>query len=849
MQFIATKRFRYAYAITGLVVLIATTVLWSILGARLHSHNADQLVDPYLFSSAATFNGASFPGAHSFLFKWPIFWFVSLFGVSSTSLVVATVAVVLVTVLALVAIIYKIDRRPLVFGTICLFLALMLLMVPTQPYAGALLPVNMAMLTTRNLEYILYIVSMLFLIRAGRVRNWYSLIALACMTLLVASDKLFTSLGLGSAMIVIVVYALCHNWHLVRLGVRWLCTVLAATVLSTLLLAGLQLAGVTNFVSGSNLNPYGITNSGKDGALGVIYGLLGFLTNFGANPAYAANVLRDIPGQVYHGLFSVAGFAYCLALGALVFGLAQVWRVIRPTLKESKSKNIRPVVARELSLLLIASTITAVVIFVATKHYYAVDARYLTISLFAVFVATATSLRSRTLRPEVLTLCGAFALLGLTLAVFSASQTYAHSAAALNDLNHRSKIVADALEHHKVSVLAGDYWRVLPAKFAANHDMEVMPFSGCTDPRKDLSSTAWQPDLHKSSFAYLLSLDQPLTDYPRCTLDQVMRTYGRPNASLVISGTLTNPRELVLFYDHGINKADADAIAEGLSPATVLPVGLTDIPNATCENPTIMTVAAHQDDDLLFMNPDLQHSIQAGDCVRTVFLTAGDSGYNKFYWVNRQLGAQAAYDTMLGKKDVWVQRVVRFDDQRYITVVSPRSNPKISLIFFNLPDGNIHGSGFEASYYESLAKLYNGEIGNIQTVDKQSNYSAPQLIQALSSLMNIYQPAEVRTQADTYSAEYPDHSDHIAAGHFAADAADQYSQVQFGGNFSVPLKRYIGYPVHSYEPNVGGEDLLRKEAAFLAYSRFDGGVCQSAEQCAETPTYGSYITRQYVADE
>jgi hypothetical protein len=39
-----------------------------------------------------------------------------------------------------------------------------------------------------------------------------------------------------------------------------------------------------------------------------------------------------------------------------------------------------------------------------------------------------------------------------------------------------------------------------------------------------------------------------------------------------------------------------------------------------------LDVVAHEDDDLLFMNPDIQHDIRAGVCVTTVFLTAGDDG-------------------------------------------------------------------------------------------------------------------------------------------------------------------------------------------------------------------------------
>ena len=36
-------------------------------------------------------------------------------------------------------------------------------------------------------------------------------------------------------------------------------------------------------------------------------------------------------------------------------------------------------------------------------------------------------------------------------------------------------------------------------------------------------------------------------------------------------------------------------------------------------------IVAHQDDDLLFMNPDIQTSIAIGHIVKTAYLTAGDS--------------------------------------------------------------------------------------------------------------------------------------------------------------------------------------------------------------------------------
>lgn len=58
-------------------------------------------------------------------------------------------------------------------------------------------------------------------------------------------------------------------------------------------------------------------------------------------------------------------------------------------------------------------------------------------------------------------------------------------------------------------------------------------------------------------------------------------------------------------------------------------------------------------DDLLFLSPDLLHDIQAGRCVRTVYLTAGDAGRGERYWLGREDGVRAAYAQMAGVADRW----------------------------------------------------------------------------------------------------------------------------------------------------------------------------------------------------
>jgi LmbE family N-acetylglucosaminyl deacetylase len=261
-----------------------------------------------------------------------------------------------------------------------------------------------------------------------------------------------------------------------------------------------------------------------------------------------------------------------------------------------------------------------------------------------------------------------------------------------------------------------------------------------------------------------------------------------------------------------------------------------------------MNVVAHQDDDLLFMNPDLLHHIAAGHCVRTIYMTAGDAGQNSQYWLGRERGSQAAYASLLGidKKELWVQRTIKLADHEFITVVNPRGNRRISLVFMRLADGNINGKGFGASHHESLASLISNKLPRIQAVDSQSYYTSDQLTGALSLLMKTYQPTEVNTQATTdLGRVFHDHSDHTTAGQYTQRAHQAY-MVQAT---PVPIHFFVGYPIRGKPENISGEDLRRKEDAFMAYGQFDNGVCHSIAVCERIPTYWSYLHRQYTTEQ
>jgi LmbE family N-acetylglucosaminyl deacetylase len=845
IRFINTRAFAKLYVLFSLSVLLVTTLFWSILGARLQSGNADQLVNPYLFEHSTTFRDALLPGAHTFLIKWPLFLLVKIFGSGNSAFAFFTVAVVLLTVAALAAIIYRIERRPLVFGTLCLALASTLLLVPAMPVAGAILPVNMAMLATRNLEYVLYIASLILLIRSPRVRSRDFWLAIVLLSLLMASDRLFFDLSLGGALLALVVYALRKGWNLVSLSVNWVLGSVVSAIAAIGILWVISSHGITHIVGLSGAGPYGLVHNLHDLLLGILYGLLGIATNFGANPAFDNPIVRDIPHNALSRLSGVSGLSFLVNLGILLLGVFAAWQLIRLSLAHNKDKEVKLDSSARLSITLVWTALATFLIFIFSSHYYAVDARYLTICLFALFIALTVYGRGRRRwSTKIVVMAGLVILISIILGSITTLRTYNGDKAALAPVVARDNLVLAALKQHPAKTLVGDYWRVLPIKQSSGKNkINVMPLSGCFQPRDTLSSKAWQTDLQKNSFAYLLSLDRSLTDYPRCTLDQVIAQYGRPNSSVLIAGSLSKPNELLLFYDRGAHKSAPKVSLK--TPSTILPIGLDELPYTTCPVPSVMNIVAHQDDDLLFMSPDLLHDVQAGHCTRTVYITAGDAGSGQFYWLSRQQGSEAAYSKMLGSDDIWIDRIVKLNDREYITVSNPRGNSRISLIFIHLPDGNIKGQGFAADHFESLARLESGQTPIANAVDGQSTYSSDQLVAALSALMHTFQPAEIRTQANYTGRRIPDHSDHMAVGRYVKKAYQQYEDQQFEDKIMIPLKFYIGYPIHDMPANVSGDDLAQKMAAFFAYGQFDGGVCHSAHECAFNPAYGAYLPRQY----
>lgn len=813
----------------ALVLLLATTVYWSLLGANLHSTNADQLIDGYLFADKQSFGGAQFPGAHSMLVKWPIFWMVGALGANGWPLVGATVVVSVGTISGLAWLLSRIERRPFVLGTWFLALASVLLLVPLQPYNGGILPVQLAMLTTRNIEYILYIAGVVLILRAHNWRTPRFAAGVGLLGLLAASDKLFIGLGLGGAILMTAYGWLRHDRTITRTSYRLIMANGLVTVIAFGVQAGLTLAGLITKTSGADASPYPLVQTPRELLFGMYYAATGVLTNFGANPSFDALVMRDTVSVGLRRLLTVTGSGYIIN-GLLLIGIVSgVLHIVSRTPKQRSKKTTRYPVATLLSLMLVCSALVATALFVVTKHYHVVDARYLTIWLFAGFIAAATTVRTMKIKRDKTSIIGVVLLIALPLSAWGSWQVFSAQHAAYTTVTQRDLAVIRTLDEQKIDILVGDYWRVVPIRAASKRPLTVVPLGDCTNFRDTLTSTSWQKGLSHKPVAYLLSLEKSLTDFPACDQASVVARFGSPSRTITVAGDTEKPSELILLYENGFYHS--------VKPPTIAP--LDSKPPYTCGAKSVMQIVAHPDDDLLFFNPDMLHEIRAKNCVQTIFLTAGDSGNGPDYWRERQDGIRAAYSQMLGAGPDWKNDLnFRFKSGQKLQLSTPPDNPYVTLAFLNLPDGSPRGSGFDFSAHQSLQKLLNGEIERIKTINSDDAYTSAELLHALDELFTYYKPTEVRT----FAIAEPDHSDHQATGHFVRAAWEQ-STAQ--GQTTAQLQTYLGYPIYEYDENVSGDDLTDKEAAFYSYGNHDHATCNQNETCMLQTVYGTYLKRQY----
>ncbi|GAA5841179.1 hypothetical protein JCM3766R1_001696 [Sporobolomyces carnicolor] len=249
-------------------------------------------------------------------------------------------------------------------------------------------------------------------------------------------------------------------------------------------------------------------------------------------------------------------------------------------------------------------------------------------------------------------------------------------------------------------------------------------------------------------------------------------------------------------------------------------------------------VVAHPDDDLLFQAPDLQTDVSSKSCITTVFLTSGDSGTTTTYAQSREAGSAAAYSQMAQVPNSWTSVTAILGGQP-VLVQTLVASPQIQRVIFRLPDGNMDGTGYGLTGYESLRSLYFGSISTISSFGGSATFTLSTLKQAINEVIAARQPTRVRTLDYLSQFDCGDHSDHLATAKIVASLVPT----------NVSLSGYIAYGVANFPPTMTTSDasFMAKSSAFFAYTPYDVAECQSYTACVQAGRGEAYwLRRQYV---
>ncbi|WP_329395082.1 PIG-L family deacetylase [Streptomyces melanogenes] len=220
----------------------------------------------------------------------------------------------------------------------------------------------------------------------------------------------------------------------------------------------------------------------------------------------------------------------------------------------------------------------------------------------------------------------------------------------------------------------------------------------------------------------------------------------------------------------------------------------------------VMQILAHPDDDLYFMNPELQQSIDANDQLVSVYVTSGEAeGFNKIpghkppkpnvanYAGARRQGLRQAYAFMAtgDTKAAWTRQAITLPDGTPIEVDALSQHPGIRLIFLGVSQHfSPHGAPNRdlRRLWEDPRTVTRTLVGTGSPVRASHTVTRTGLIDALVHLMDSYRPTLVRTmdpdpdmqvrnakhRAHHDQRGYSDHPDHTAAALFTYAALDRY---------------------------------------------------------------------------
>lgn len=229
---------------------------------------------------------------------------------------------------------------------------------------------------------------------------------------------------------------------------------------------------------------------------------------------------------------------------------------------------------------------------------------------------------------------------------------------------------------------------------------------------------------------------------------------------------------------------------------------------------TTLTFVAHQDDDLLFLNPDVMSDVQGGAETWICYLTAGNivAGPAGMGYADQRIqGARAAWAR--GAKvasPIWDYELITLPSGRQLATNKLRGTG-VRLVFTYMSAANGTDNG-------DLWRMWHNPAFAATPIDGRPSYTRASFIAMLKELIACAGPEFLRMQ-DTEGNPMGDHIDHTAAARFAMSA-----NLDASGKCVLRADEYFGYIVTNFAENWSGYWRDEKKAAWDCYKPFDSQV-------------------------
>ncbi len=224
-----------------------------------------------------------------------------------------------------------------------------------------------------------------------------------------------------------------------------------------------------------------------------------------------------------------------------------------------------------------------------------------------------------------------------------------------------------------------------------------------------------------------------------------------------------------------------------------------------------VSFCAHQDDDLLFMNPDIASDIQAGSRVWVVYLTAGDIPFHLGrhyggvgYADMRVQGVRAAYARAARAPSDWVFEQLTFAGHPVATNRLAGTNLRLVFTFVHAAAGPEDNCG-------DLWRMWHDPTFVAYPIDGRPAYDKASFIAMIGAILDTAGPDLIRTQSTNGHRE-GDNVDHTSAALLVADA-----DVDEAGRTLIRRDEYLGYALSGCPDNVFGYWREEKTAIWNEY--------------------------------